>query len=83
MYILLFGNMQNCRVRFDVVVLSCHSEIPATDKTALECVLAVDQERVRLEKLAEELAHSTEDGEGLCCHVLTTTDNRSSRTGAD
>lgn len=31
-------------------------EIPASDKTALEAVLDVDQERARLEKLAEELA---------------------------
>uniref|UniRef100_A0A2I9LNS5 ATP-binding cassette sub-family F member 2 n=1 Tax=Centruroides hentzi TaxID=88313 RepID=A0A2I9LNS5_9SCOR len=30
-------------------------EIPASDKTAIEAVLDVDQERIRLEKLAEEL----------------------------
>ncbi|CAG0881227.1 unnamed protein product [Cyprideis torosa] len=43
----------------DIYYLS--REIPATDKTALECVIAVDQERIRLEKLAEELAHSTDE----------------------
>ncbi|KAB7494813.1 ATP-binding cassette sub-family F member 2 [Armadillidium nasatum] len=31
-------------------------EIPASDKTALQCVMEVDQERVMLETLAEELA---------------------------
>ncbi|XP_063964284.1 ATP-binding cassette sub-family F member 2-like [Lytechinus pictus] len=32
-------------------------EMAASDKTALECVLEVDAERVRLEKESEELAH--------------------------
>ncbi|KAK2727588.1 ATP-binding cassette sub-family F member 2-like [Artemia franciscana] len=36
-------------------------EAPASDKTALQCVMEVDQERVRLEKLAEELAHCEDD----------------------
>lgn len=40
-------------------------EMPASDKTALQCVMEVDQERVKLEKLAEELAHSDDDGESL------------------
>ncbi|RXG71871.1 ATP-binding cassette sub-family F member 2 [Armadillidium vulgare] len=31
-------------------------EMPASDKTALQCVMEVDQERVMLETLAEELA---------------------------
>jgi len=31
-------------------------EMPASEKTALQCVMEVDQERNRLEKLAEELA---------------------------
>lgn len=31
-------------------------EIPASSKTALECVMEVDEERLKLEKLAEELA---------------------------
>ncbi|CAG9138207.1 unnamed protein product, partial [Plutella xylostella] len=35
--------------------------MPASDKTALQCVMEVDQERVKLEKLAEELAHSDDD----------------------
>lgn len=32
-------------------------EMEASDKTALECVLEVDQERLKLERDAEELAH--------------------------
>lgn len=36
-------------------------EIPASDKTALECVMEVDEERVKLEKLADELAHCEDD----------------------
>lgn len=37
--------------------------MPASDKTALQCVMEVDEERVKLEKLAEELAHCEDDGE--------------------
>ncbi|XP_076623981.1 ATP-binding cassette sub-family F member 2 [Colletes latitarsis] len=36
-------------------------EMPASDKTALECVMEVDEERVRLEKLAEELMECDEE----------------------
>lgn len=36
-------------------------EIPASDKTALECVLEVDEEKIRLEKLAEELIQCDDD----------------------
>ncbi|XP_071514470.1 ATP-binding cassette sub-family F member 2 [Panulirus ornatus] len=36
-------------------------EMPASDKTALQCVMEVDEERVRLEALAEELAASSDD----------------------
>lgn len=36
-------------------------EIPASDKTALECVMEVDEERIRLEKLAEELVQYEDD----------------------
>lgn len=35
-------------------------EMPASTKTALECVMEVDEERVRLEKLAEELVECEE-----------------------
>lgn len=38
-------------------------EIPASDKTALECVKEVDQERIMLETLAEELAGAEENVE--------------------
>lgn len=37
-------------------------EMPASDKTALQCVMEVDEERIRLEALAEELAMSGDDG---------------------
>ncbi|KAH0550608.1 ATP-binding cassette sub-family F member 2 [Cotesia glomerata] len=36
-------------------------EMPASSKTALQCVMEVDEERVRLEKLAEELVDCPED----------------------
>lgn len=37
-------------------------EMPASEKTALQCVMEVDEERIRLEKLAEELATQEDDG---------------------
>ena len=43
---------------FDIFHLQ--HEIEASDKTALECVMEVDQERLRLEKEAEDLAHRAE-----------------------
>lgn len=36
-------------------------EMPASDKTALDCVMEVDEERIRLEKLAEELVECEEE----------------------
>lgn len=36
-------------------------EIPASSKSALQCVMEVDEERIKLEKLAEELAMSEDD----------------------
>lgn len=36
-------------------------EIPASTKTALECVMEVDEERILLEKQAEELATNEDD----------------------
>lgn len=36
-------------------------EIPASTKTALECVMEVDEERLKLEKLAEDLATREDD----------------------
>lgn len=36
-------------------------EMPASDKTALQCVMEVDEERIRLESLAEELVSSEDD----------------------
>lgn len=40
-------------------------EMPASDKTALQCVMEVDEERVQLERLAESLAHCEDDGQLL------------------
>lgn len=37
-------------------------EMPASEKTALQCVMEVDEERIRLETLAEELATCADDG---------------------
>ncbi|KXJ07019.1 ATP-binding cassette sub-family F member 2 [Exaiptasia diaphana] len=45
---------------FDIFHL--HGEIEASDKTALQSVMEVDEERHRLELEAEELAHLGEDG---------------------
>ncbi|XP_055390323.1 ATP-binding cassette sub-family F member 2 [Condylostylus longicornis] len=36
-------------------------EIPASSKTALQCVMEVDEERIKLEKLAEELITNDDD----------------------
>lgn len=36
-------------------------EMPASDKSALQCVMEVDEERIRLEKLAEELIGQEDD----------------------
>ncbi|CAH2103633.1 unnamed protein product [Euphydryas editha] len=36
-------------------------EMPASDKTALQCVMEVDEERIQLEKLAEELVQNEDD----------------------
>ena len=35
--------------------------MPASEKSALQCVMEADQERIRLEKLAEELASSEDE----------------------
>lgn len=37
-------------------------EMPASDKTALECVMEVDEERIRLEELADSLIACEDDG---------------------
>ena len=44
--------------------------MPASDKTALECVMEADAERHRLEKEAEELGHDPSPGNDilLSCH---------------
>jgi len=44
---------------FDIYHL--RREIEASDKTALQCVMEVDEARLKLEKEAEELAHCGED----------------------
>lgn len=37
-------------------------EMPASDKSALQCVMEVDEERTRLEKLADTLIACEDDG---------------------
>lgn len=37
-------------------------EVSASDKTAIQCVMEVDQERIKLEREAEELAVKGSDG---------------------
>jgi ATP-binding cassette subfamily F protein 2 len=44
---------------FDIFHLT--NEIEASNKTALECVMEVQQEKIRLEKEAEQLAHKEDD----------------------
>ena len=44
-----------------VHIVSPFREMPASQKTALEAVMEADQERIKLEKLAEELALIEED----------------------
>lgn len=44
-------------------------EMPASEKTALQCVMEVDEERMRLEKLAEELVACEDDGNSYLKHV--------------
>jgi len=45
-------------------------EMPASDKTALQCVLEVEKERVRLEKEAEELAlKDTEEAQAMLMDI--------------
>ena len=44
-------------------------EMDPSEKTALECVMEVDQVRLQLEKEAEDLALSTSDGKGLFIYL--------------
>lgn len=46
-------------------------EMPASNKTALECVMEVDEERIRLEKLAEELIDYEEEDAQVCYKFFT------------
>lgn len=45
-------------------------EMPASEKTALQCVMEVDEERMRLEKLVEELVACEDDGNLLSSSPL-------------
>lgn len=46
--------------QIDIFLLT--REIQASDKTAIQCVIEVDQERAQLEKDAEDLAHFEDEG---------------------
>jgi ATP-binding cassette subfamily F protein 2 len=48
-------------IQSHIDIFFLNREVPATSKTALQIVMEVDQERVKLEKLAEELAMNTDD----------------------
>lgn len=52
---------------FDIFHLS--EEIPVSDKTPLECVMEVDEERLRLEKEAEELTKSGDNESELLMDI--------------
>lgn len=56
-------------------------EMPASSKTALKCVMEVDEERVKLEKLAEELIESgDEDAQEQLMDVYERLDDMSADT---
>uniref|UniRef100_A0A336LIB6 ATP-binding cassette sub-family F member 2 n=1 Tax=Culicoides sonorensis TaxID=179676 RepID=A0A336LIB6_CULSO len=42
-------------------IFHLNREMPASSKTALECVMEVDEERIKLEKMAEELVANEDD----------------------
>lgn len=42
-------------------IFHLNREMPASSKTALECVMEVDEERIKLEKMAEELMANEDD----------------------
>lgn len=42
-------------------IFHLNREMPASSKTALECVMEVDEERIKLEKMAEELVACEDD----------------------
>lgn len=47
--------------------------MPASEKSALQCVMEVDQERIRLEKLVDELIACTDDGKFLVSLIVVKT----------
>ena len=56
--------MRELPVPEHIDIFMLRREMPPSDKTALECVMEVDEERMRLEKEAEILA--TRDDNGMC-----------------
>lgn len=54
-----YSNHNNFIYSIDIYHLT--REIPASDKSALQCVMEVDQERIKLEKLCDELVHCEDD----------------------
>lgn len=45
-------------------------EMAPSEKTALQCVMEVDEERIMLEKEAERLAHEDCESHVICCAIL-------------
>lgn len=56
----VLGNRE-APIQEHIDIYHLNREIPASSKTALQCVMEVDEERLKLEKLAEELATREDD----------------------
>lgn len=56
----MLGNRE-APIQDHIDIYHLNREIPASSKTALQCVMEVDEERMKLEKLAEELATREDD----------------------
>lgn len=56
----VLGNRE-CPIQEHIDIFHLSREIPASSKTALQCVMEVDQERMKLERLAEELISREDD----------------------
>lgn len=56
----VLGNRE-VEIQDHIDIFHLSREMPASEKTALKCVMEVDEERIRLERLAEELATQEDD----------------------
>ena len=64
-YLARYCHHQAPTIQLKIDQMACttlvHREIPASEKTALEAVMEADEERVKLEALAEMLALESDD----------------------